>query len=106
MLNFRKPSTDRAGRSFDPAIINAVWSKAQVVFGSDPNVMRKDSCGAWIRRDQYGQTTDTGWEIDHDTPVARGGSDDLSNLKPLQWSNNRHKGDSWPSWQCAVRAAA
>ncbi len=104
--NFRRPGTNRTGRSFDPIIINAVWNKAQIVFGCDPNQLRKDSCGAWIRRDQYGQTTDTGWEIDHDIPVARGGSDDLSNLKPLQWSNNRHKGDNWPSWQCVIWAKA
>jgi len=22
------------------------------------------------------------------------------------WKNNRHKGDSWPQWTCAVSAAA
>lgn len=102
--NFRQPSTTRNGGSFDLITINAVWNKAQVVFGCDPNKLRKDSCGAWIRRDQYGQTTENGWEIDHDKPVSLGGSDDLSNLKPLHWSNNRHKGDRWPSWQCAVKA--
>jgi hypothetical protein len=35
--------------------------------------------------------------------VAKGGSDDLANLQPLQWQNNRTKGDTWPQgWSCAV----
>ncbi len=30
-----------------------------------------------------------GWEIAHITPVEEGGTDDLSNLQPIQWENNR-----------------
>ena len=36
------------------------------------------------------------------TEIARG--DDLSNLQPLQWENNRYKGDDFPHWYCKIRA--
>ena len=41
-------------------------------------------------------------EIDHIKPVSQDGGDELSNLQPLQWENNRHKGDDWPDWSCLV----
>lgn len=94
------------GESFDIATINAVWQKARVVAGNDPNVFRKDTCGMWIKRSSYGDTSQYGWEIDHKQPVSRGGSDALNNLQPLHWENNRHKGDSWPQWTCKLTAAA
>jgi hypothetical protein len=103
--NFRQSNTDRSGRSFSEATVNAVWNKGQIVSGYDPNVWRKDACGVWIKRSEYGQITQYGWEIDHIRPVALGGGDEPINLQPLQWENNRHKGDNWPQWSCAVRAA-
>ena len=93
--------------SFVQATVEAVWMKGVVVLGVDPNVRRKDSCGAWIDRNQYGVTTEngTGWEIDHIVAVANGGNDQLYNLQPLQWQNNRAKGDNYPGlWNCAAVA--
>ena len=40
-----------------------------------------------------------GWEIDHIKPAAKGGTDDLSNLQPLQSGANAEKGDTWQSPQ-------
>lgn len=98
----RNQSTKLEGSSFDQATINAVWRKAQAVSGYDENEYRKDRCGTWIRKQSYGTTSDYGWEIDHDKPVAKGGTDDLTNLQPLHWQNNRGKGDSWPQWTCSI----
>ena len=100
----RQANTTRTGHGFDGSTIETVWSKAVIVPGWNPNTYRKDACGAVICRTAYGVIGDTGWEIDHIVPVAKGGGDQVSNLQPLQWQNNRHKGDEWPSWSCAVSA--
>jgi hypothetical protein len=89
----RKHGTNQAGGSFDATTVEAVWKKGKAV-SDDPDKWRKDSCGAWINRANHGDTSSPyGWEIDHIDPVANGGSDDLDNLQPLQWSNNRKKSD-------------
>jgi len=89
--------TMRSGASFDAATVEAVWQKGRPVPGL--TTLREDVCGAPMQRDRYGVETAFGWEIDHIKPVAKGGSDDLANLQPLQWENNRHKSDDWPYWQ-------
>lgn len=93
------------GLPFTEEIIQSTWEKAQTIPGEDPARVRKDPCGAIIHRDQFGRNNDplsTGWEIDHIKPIAKGGTDDYLNLQPLQWQNNRQKGNAHPSWMCAV----
>ena len=90
------------GSKFGQPIIAAVWAKGRPVPGYDPAQYRKDSCRAWMRRASYGTTTEYGWEVDHILPTAQGGTDDISNLQPLHWRNNRRKGDDFPHWSCAV----
>lgn len=78
---------------YDHATLSAIWAKAQIDGNNDANVFRKDVYGTWIAWSQYGQTSQYGWEVDHIVPLSRGGSEALSNLQPLQWENNRRKGD-------------
>ena len=96
----RRPSTKRDGNTFDEQTIEAVWQKGTPEPGL--TIYRKDKCSASIERQKYGKVEQYGWEIDHIKPVALGGGDELSNLQPLQWENNRHKSDSYPNWTCKV----
>ena len=78
----RNRNTDVSGRPFADSTVNAVWNKGKPIDNYDRNVWRYDMCGK---------------------PVAKGGSDDLSNLQPLQWDNNRKKSDTFP-WACPAAA--
>ena len=87
----------------DHQTLSAVWAKASAVPGYDMNVSRKDVCGAWIAWRDYGnRDSQYGWEVDHVLPVAKGGTDKLSNLRPLHWQNNARKSDG--ALVCAVSA--
>lgn len=86
--------------NFTQTQIDNVWAKAQIVPNNDK--WRKDICGAWIYEDSHGKTSEGGWEVDHQKPIAKGGSDALSNLRPMHWENNRSKGSDYPSYNAAI----
>ncbi len=72
-----------------------VWEKAKPIRGKDPDVWRRDAEGNKIRYGSYGTQGKFGWEIDHKHPKAKGGSDNIKNLQPLHWKENRKKGDEY-----------
>ncbi|MCK4822896.1 HNH endonuclease [bacterium] len=79
---------------FTDETIQQVWEKGEVVENHDPDVKRKDAAQAWIRKENYGNRDSIyGWEIDHIRRVSDGGTDDISNLRPLQWQNNLARED-------------
>lgn len=66
-----------------------VWIKGTVITGWDPEVWRHDAFGSVIRYSDYGdRNSKYGWEVDHIVAVALGGSDHISNKRPLHFRNN------------------
>lgn len=90
---------------YSDSIIKQVWDKGIVVDGYDKDLYRKDAAGAWIAFNSYGNRDSVfGWEIDHAWPQAKGGGEDLINLRPLHWRNNDSKSDSYPVYFIEVKA--
>ncbi len=96
----RNRNTGSDGSPFSQNVVLQVWAKGKAVPDYDTAVWRYDICGKPIKYSDYGNSgADHGWEIDHISPVSLEGGDELSNLQPLQWENNRRKGDTFP-WNC------
>lgn len=89
---------------FDMNNIDQVWNKGIIVKGYDETLFRKDCCGAWIVKNEYGKQSPFGWEIDHVYPQVKGGDDNLVNLRPMHWENNRSKSDDYPHYDSAICA--
>lgn len=99
MLTYKYPFSNAAD-----SLVRSVWNKGTPIPDYDSRVWRRDICDRAIKFEDHGNTNSKfGWEIDHIKPTAHGGSDDLANLQPLHWENNRRKGDTYP-WYCEKAA--
>jgi len=81
------------------------WAKAKKVEGYDASLFRKDACGAWIRKDLYGDSANMyGWGIDLIFPREKGGRPVGENVRALNSRNLASKGRDYPSYKAVVTA--
>ena len=71
------------------------WFQARPAQGYDAAAVRIDAYGSYIVWAEYGQTTQFGWEIDHELPKSLfpALATQSTNLRALHWRNNRSKSD-------------
>lgn len=79
-----------------PERIDQVWEKGAPIPGKDPGLYRRDLYGSEIFKPSFGKQGPKSWEVDHTKPLAKGGSENLRNLQPVQTATNREKGDTYP----------
>ena len=80
--------------------VETVWQHGRAMPDADPSVWRQDACGAWMRRDKFGDSASPfGWKIEK---LAGGVPDRSENLRPFHWRNHFDIAGNNP--HCEVKA--
>ena len=76
------PATEWGFHDYDREVVARAWARAEVIPGNDDELWRKDECGAWIHRLDYGRRSSSfGWEV-FDPSLGRGDGG-ISAIRPL-----------------------
>ncbi len=73
--------------------LDQIWDKGKPILGKNPDLYRADIYGNTMYRHSYGLYSPMGWNVDHSNPQAKGGSNNLRNLQPMNSRANCSKGD-------------
>lgn len=89
--------------------IEDVWNKGEIISNFNPSLYRKDYAGALMYRNSFlnhvrlnDDVKSFNWTIVHQKPLVAGGTNDISNLVPLNNNNAISKGDNYPKWKTTV----
>ena len=81
--------------SYSKGRLDQIWDKGRIVRGKNPDLYRKDVYGNIMFKPSYGKTSAMGWNVDHSKPQAKGGTDHLNNLQPMNSRANCKKQDKY-----------
>ena len=85
---------------FTDVIVQRIWEKARAMPDRDASEWRKDECGAWINRIQYGHmASGYGWKIENTSPGSPHG---LDHLRPFHCDNSFNRATGKP--HCHITA--
>lgn len=75
--------------------LDQIWDKGEIIKGKNPDLYRLDKFGNLMYKPSYGKTSEMGWNVDHSKPQAKGGTDHLNNLQPMNSRANSSKSDKY-----------
>lgn len=89
--------------------IEDVWDKGEIIPNVNPSLYRKDYAGALMFKQNFlnnvsfnDAVKSLNWTIMHQKPLAVGGSNDISNLVPLNNNNAVSKSNNYPKWKTRI----
>ena len=75
--------------------LDQIWDKGIIIKGKNPDLYRQDKFGNRMYKPSYGKFSEMGWNVDHSNPQAKGGTDHLNNLQPMNSRANSSKNDKY-----------